>query len=154
MTTKEIQEIRKASKDLLELSAKVRSETEVIQACIRTLDQIAHDVNTVAYDVGVSVADLSDDEDELSEANLKFVADHATGVSDLFMNRAIDFLAELGARFEVRGILTVSENGEMEVLAPRKEPEIVNHKNRVRLALHVLNNASYFLGDDRYEHLF
>lgn len=148
MTTKEIQEIRKASKDLLELSAKVRSETEVIQACIRTLDQIAHDVNTVAYDVGVSVADLSDDEDELSEANLKYVADHATGVSDLFMNRAIDFLAELGARFDV-----YVDDGQ-EIIAPIKEPEIVNHKNRVRLALHVLNNASYFLGDDRYEHLF
>lgn len=150
MTTKEILDIRKASLDLQNLSERVRTETEVLQACIRTLDDIAHDVQNTAYDVGVSAANLSEEEepDNIRPEDLKFVADLATGVSGLFMNRAIDFLAELGARLEVYAEFSD------EVLAPREEPETVDHSNRFRLALHVLNNASYYLGEELYEHVY
>lgn len=145
MTTKEILDIRKASLDLQNLSARVRTETEVLQACIRTLDDIAHDVQNAAYDVGVSAANLSEEEepDSISPAKLQFVADNATGVSGLFMNRAIDFLAEIGAR------LKSAPEDEMNP-DPNFEPLKVTYRNRFELALYALENAETLFGKERF----
>ena len=60
MTTKELLDIRKATNGLMELSKRVRSETEVVQCCLRDLDDIAHEVQNLAYDMGVDAADLSE----------------------------------------------------------------------------------------------
>lgn len=146
MTTKEIQEVRKASKDLLDLSNKVRRETEVIQACIRELDNIAHAVNSAAYDVGVSAANLSEEEepDMISPAQLERVADKATGVSGLFMNRAIDFLAEIGARLKSAPEDELNPD-------PNFQPLKVTYSNRHELALYTLTQAPNLLGEDRFK---
>lgn len=145
MTTKEIQEVRKASKDLLELSEKVRRETEVIQACIRELDNIAHAVNSAAYDVGVSAAALSEEEEpeDIRPEQLARVADLSTGVSGLFINRAIDFLAEIGAR------LVSAPEDEMNP-DPNFEPLKVTYRNRFELALYALSQADTLLGKERF----
>ena len=145
MTTKEIQEVRKASKDLLELSEKVRRETEVIQACIRELDNIAHAVNSAAYDVGVSAADLSEEEEpeDIHPEQLARVADLSTGVSGLFINRAIDFLAEIGARLQ-----SAQDEDDPN---PDANPVKVDYRNRFRLALYALSQSDVLLGKDRFK---
>lgn len=90
MTTKELLDIRKATNDLMELSKRVRNETEVVQRCLRDLDDIAHEVQNLAYDMGVDAADLSEEEepDMIRPDKLESVADRATGISGLFMNRS------------------------------------------------------------------
>lgn len=146
MTTQELLYIRKATKDLVDLSNKVRSETEVVQQCIRALDDIAHEVNNIAYDIGVDAADLCEEEepDMISPAQLERVADKATGVSGLFMNRAIDFLAEIGARLKSAPEDELNPD-------PNFQPLKVTYSNRYELALYTLTQAPNLLGEDRFK---
>ena len=146
MTTKELLDIRKATNDLMELSKRVRNETEVVQCCLRDLDDIAHEVQNLAYDMGVDAADLSEEEepDMIRPDKLESVADRATGVSGLFMNRAIDFLAEIGAR------LKSAPEDEMNP-DPNFEPLKVTYRNRFELALYALSQADTLLGKERFQ---
>ena len=145
MTTKELLDIRKATNDLMELSTRGRNETEVVQRCLRDLDDIAHEVQNLAYDMGVDAADLSEEEepDMIRPDKLESVADRATGVSGLFMNRAIDFLAEIGAR------LKSAPEDEMNP-DPNFEPLKVTYRNRFELALYALSQDDTLLGKERF----